>query len=184
MRIKQALRKFCRSLLGAESPTSDLVRNGLQLGKGVHIGPGVLIDSSHCFLISIGDGCTLAPNVHILAHDASTKIYLGYTKLGRVVIEKNAFIGAGSIILPGVRIGEGAIIGAGSVVTRDVPAGSVVAGNPAVVVDQVPHYIEKHRERIQSSPVYPAEWTTDFGVTEDAIRQMREQLADKAGYIE
>lgn len=51
-----------------------------------------------------------------------------------VVIEDDVFIGAHSIVLKGVRIGAGAVVGAGSVVSRDVPAGSVVAGNPAVVV--------------------------------------------------
>lgn len=48
-----------------------------------------------------------------------------------VYIKKNAWIGANSIILPGVTIGENAIIGAGSVVTRDVEANTIVAGNPA-----------------------------------------------------
>ena len=54
-----------------------------------------------------------------------------------VVIEDDVFIGARSIVLKGVRIGAGAVVGAGSVVSRDVPAGSIVAGNPAVVVGSV-----------------------------------------------
>jgi len=55
-----------------------------------------------------------------------------------VVIGSRCWIGARAIILKGVRIGDGAIVGAGSVVTRDVPAWSVVAGNPARVVGSVP----------------------------------------------
>jgi acetyltransferase-like isoleucine patch superfamily enzyme len=51
-----------------------------------------------------------------------------------VVIEDDAWIGIGAIILKGVRIGQGARVAAGSVVTRDVPAGSTVAGNPARIV--------------------------------------------------
>lgn len=52
----------------------------------------------------------------------------------RVVVEDGAFIGARTIVLPGVRIGEGSVIGAGSIVTRGIPAGVLAAGNPCRVV--------------------------------------------------
>jgi acetyltransferase-like isoleucine patch superfamily enzyme len=51
-----------------------------------------------------------------------------------VVIEDDVWVGIGAIVLKGVRVGRGARVEAGAVVTRDVPAGAVVAGNPAVVV--------------------------------------------------
>jgi acetyltransferase-like isoleucine patch superfamily enzyme len=54
-----------------------------------------------------------------------------------VVIEDDVFLGTGAIVLKGVRVGAGAIVGAGAVVTRDVPARSIVAGNPARVVGSV-----------------------------------------------
>ncbi len=58
-------------------------------------------------------------------------------KVSPVTIGDKVWIGFGSIVLPGVRIGEGAVVGAGSVVTRDVPAWTVVAGNPARVIREL-----------------------------------------------
>jgi acetyltransferase-like isoleucine patch superfamily enzyme len=57
-----------------------------------------------------------------------------------VLIGKKCFIGARAIILKGVTIGDGAIVGAGAVVTRDVPAGAVVAGNPALPISSAHHF--------------------------------------------
>jgi len=55
---------------------------------------------------------------------------------GRVVIEDDTWIGANTLILKNVRIGEGSIIGAGSVVTKDIPPYSIAVGNPAKVIKQ------------------------------------------------
>ena len=55
-----------------------------------------------------------------------------------IVIKDKAWIGFNSIILKGVTIGEGAIVGAGSVVTKDVPPYTIVAGNPARIVREIP----------------------------------------------
>lgn len=63
----------------------SLVKKGLTIGENVFINFGCIIDESFCWLIEIGNNVTLAPNVHILAHDASTKKELGYTKLGETV---------------------------------------------------------------------------------------------------
>jgi sugar O-acyltransferase (sialic acid O-acetyltransferase NeuD family) len=64
----------------------------------------------------VGDGVHLAP---------------GATVCGCVTLGDNVMVGAGAVLLPRLRIGENSVIGAGAVVTRDVPAGSVVVGNPA-----------------------------------------------------
>ena len=53
------------------------------------------------------------------------------------LVKRGAAIGTGAVVLGGITIGEGAVVGAGSVVTRDVPAGAVVAGNPARVLRMV-----------------------------------------------
>lgn len=60
-------------------------------------------------------------------------------KTKNITIRDDAWIGMNCIILKGVTIGEGAIVGAGSVVTKDVPAWTLVAGNPARVIKQIPH---------------------------------------------
>ena len=110
---------------------------GLKLGKGVEIIDTFFFDPSHCYLISIGDNCTICPGVRLIAHDASTKKFLGYTKLGKIDIKENCFIGDSTIILPGVTIGPNSIIGAGSVVTKNIPPNVVAAGNPARVLKKI-----------------------------------------------
>ena len=84
--------------------------------------------------IVIGNDVALGPHVKIFtaSHDYST--YDLKDTAASVRVEDNAWVGGGSILLPGVTIGRGAVIGAGSVVTRDIPPFSVAAGNPARVV--------------------------------------------------
>lgn len=110
------MRKLKDRIISVISQTTNIEkakRNGLQIGQNVFINSGTFIDPSHCFLISIGNNVTISSKVHILAHDASTKRHLGYTKIGRVVIGDNCFIGACTMILPGTIIGENSIIGGG-----------------------------------------------------------------------
>jgi acetyltransferase-like isoleucine patch superfamily enzyme len=78
--------------------------------------------------VHVGEDSFVAFNATILTHDTTRRLYLD-TWIGR-----RCFIGAGSIVLPGIRIGDECVIGAGAVVTKDVPAHSVVAGNPAKVI--------------------------------------------------
>jgi acetyltransferase-like isoleucine patch superfamily enzyme len=84
--------------------------------------------------IKIGNNVALSPHVRIFTatHDYST-LGLGDTAAS-VTIEDYAWIGGGTIILPGVTIGEGAVVGAGSVVSKSIPPYSVAVGNPARVI--------------------------------------------------
>ena len=87
----------------------------------------------------IGSGCLITDtDSHpILAAERNLPDWPKYTKSKPIVIGKNVFIGARSIILKGVTIGDGAVVGAGSVVTKDVPANTIVAGNPARVIKTI-----------------------------------------------
>lgn len=119
--------------LGLISRIDWLRLQGVTIGLDCHIMDEVRIDPGHEGYITIGNHVTLAPRVFILAHDACTNRALGFTRQARVTIGHRVFIGAQALIMPGVTIGDDAIVGAGSVVTKDVPAGMVVCGNPAVV---------------------------------------------------
>lgn len=187
-RIKSKIISFLqlryKKFLGID-PRSQLqiaIDNGLKIGKNCEIKGEVIIDPGHCWLIEIGNDVTIAPRCHILAHDASTKRHLGYTVIGRVSIGNNVFIGANSVILPNVHIGEGSVIGAGSIVTKDVPAWSVAAGNPARVICTTDEYINKRRKQMSNRPLYDSSWTIGHINTQQKSK-MIDDLKDEIGFV-
>lgn len=107
-------------------------------GNRVKFGKGVFINHSAIFSASGGiefeDGVMLAPGVRIatINHDMNDR-HTKYT-YGKVLIKKNAWIGMGATICPGVTVGEYAVVAAGAVVTKDVPDYAVVGGVPAKVI--------------------------------------------------
>lgn len=113
---------------------------GYQIGKNVYLPSDLIIAHNYVYKkgnLSIGDRVSIAPGVIIIlsSHSNFSSTSKNVSHNGDYVIIKNdAWIGAGSTILNGVTIGEGAIVGCGSVVIRDVPAHTVVAGNPAKVI--------------------------------------------------
>jgi maltose O-acetyltransferase len=126
----------------------------------------------------------MAPRVHILCHDASTKKFLNYTKIGRVTIGNNVFIGAETVVLPGVTIGSNVIIGANSTVTHDVPDGTVVAGSPARVLCSLEEYLQKEKARMATAPCYGEEYTLRQDVSMDKRMEQKAALEGKIGYID
>lgn len=89
--------------------------------------------------LSIGDYTMIGPGVNILSaghryQDPSQLIQKQGLTYGRISIGRDAWVGAGSVVLEGISIGEGAVIGAGTVVCKDVPAWAVVVGNPGRVI--------------------------------------------------
>lgn len=143
------VRKILEYLRGEPQHLDKLIKRGLKVGKNFNRMGGVIIDPSHCYHITIGDNVTFAPRVHVLAHDASTRMFLGKTRAANVTIGNYVFVGAGSIIMPGVHIGNRVIIGAGSIVTKDIPDNSVAVGNPAKVVCGIDEYLEKEMSRMK-----------------------------------
>lgn len=167
-----------------EYTTEKLISMGMKVGKNFGRLNGVILDPSHCWLIEIGDDVTLAPRVHILCHDASTKTFMNYTKIGNVTIGNRVFIGAESVILPGVTIGDDVVIGANSTVTHNIPSNSVAVGSPARVICTLEEYIQKEKEHMKSAPVYDETYTLRKDVSMELRLKQKEELDGKIGYID
>lgn len=131
----------------------------ITIGNNVHIGGANIISRSS---IIIGNDVTMAWDIYIYDHDSHSiywekrqndniNCYDSYSKYSNnilnkdwtnviskpIIIEDKVWIGFGVTILKGVHIGEGAVIGAQSVVTKDVPAWTIVAGNPARIIKKI-----------------------------------------------
>ena len=138
------------------------------------------IDYGHCWLIEIGNDVTIT-NSTILAHDASTKLHFGKSKIGKVKIGDRVFIGYNCIILCNVRIGNDVIVAAGSIVTKDIPANSIVAGNPAQIIGNTSDFINKHEKLITQKPVYETYWPYK---NLEQIKIIQKELENTFGYDE
>ncbi|MBI5632849.1 MAG: hypothetical protein HZA15_05160 [Nitrospirae bacterium] len=111
----------------------------VQFPENIHIGNRVSINRNCTFLahteITVGDNTLIGPNVTIITvnHDYRCEGLAAHTthSLLPVHIGENVWIGANSVILPGVTIGTNAVIAAGSVVTKDISEGVIAGGNPA-----------------------------------------------------
>ena len=153
LRIASAMRDRV-SAVRREARWAKLRNMGMVIGDDVWLPDSTTIDTSHCFLISIGDHCGFGEECVLLAHDAQMDEYLDAARLGRVVIHDSCHLGARTIVLPGVTIGPRTIVGAGSVVTRTLPPDTVCAGNPARVICSLDEYLKKHRARIASARTF------------------------------
>jgi maltose O-acetyltransferase len=181
--VKNYIKEFLYRLRG-EYTTEKLISMGMRVGKNFGRLNGVILDPSHCWLIEIGDNVLLAPRVHILCHDASTKEFLNYTKIGKVKIGNRVFIGAESVVLPNVTIGDNVIIGANSTVTKDIPSNVVAAGNPAKIICSLEEYLKKQKENMKNAPIYDVDYTLRGKLTAKKKRQMIQELENKIGYVD
>ena len=110
--------------LGWRWRTRFLRWSGVRIGTS-YVGRNCIFDQEVPELITIEEEVTISSGVIIMAHDSYRHV------VAPIHIGRRAFIGAGAVILPGVRIGNDAVVGAGAVVTRSVPDGVTVVGNPA-----------------------------------------------------
>lgn len=174
------LRRFCES-----ARLEYLKRQGMKVGKDTHIYSCKNFDGGWPWLIEIGDRVTISTNVTILGHDASTNVVGCGTKLGKVKIGNNVFIGTGAIILCGTRIGDNVIIGAGSVVSGRVESGGVYAGCPARRVCSIEEYEKKFRAQLDVRPrfgqIYRWDEWKDSSIEER--KAMSEALEDGFGFV-
>lgn len=136
---KKILKRWARNAFFPGWRVTLLRQCGFRIGDGVYIADDFIVveELADWGNVTIGDRVSIAPRVTIVtsSHPNNSRIRaFAAVANGPVVIEADAWIGAGAIILPGVRIGRGAVVGAGSVVSQDVPPLSVVAGQPARVI--------------------------------------------------
>ena len=118
----------CKVGEGTKIDAFVYIEEGVEIGKNCKIRPFVFIPSG----VKIGDVVFISPGV-IFTNDTYPKAR-GEWGLRETIVEDDVSIGAGAVVLPGVRIGRGAMVGAGAVVTKDVPSNAVVVGNPAKVI--------------------------------------------------
>lgn len=177
--LRKILQQLYYQIFRSDS-LSELQERGFVFGKNFRMHEGVIIDPTLLWLITIGDDVTLAPRVHLLAHDGSTMKHINHTKIGKVKIGNRVFIGASSIIMPGVTIGDNAIVGAGSVVTHDVQNNTLVAGNPAKVICSLEDFIARHEKNLKIYPIVSRDYVLDKMKMKG---NQKENTIDCFGYI-
>lgn len=158
MKFNLLLMKLKRKIFKGGYSNEELRSYGIVMGENCHV-LTTKIDVHHGFLISMGDNVTIS-DARLLTHDGSTKKFLGYSRVGRIKIGSNVFIGAGAIILPGIEIEDNVVVGAGAIVTKDIPRDSLVVGNPARVIKTVTEYIQENKNHMRSDNVWDTHYSS------------------------
>jgi len=138
------IRQLLGDIIGTpiDESTTVLPPFHINLGIFTHMGKNVFINHDCTFLdiggITIEDEVLIGPKVSLITegHPLNPAERKALT-VKPIVIKRNAWIGAGAIILPGVTVGENAVVAAGAVVNKDVPSNTVVAGIPAKKVKDI-----------------------------------------------
>lgn len=140
------LKRIINKLKG---PLKVAIENGMVVENGVTVMRGVDFGSEP-YLIVLHKNCRISSDVLFINHDGGTWAFRNHwdkykevIKFGRIEIGEETFVGARSIIMPGVKIGRNCVVAAGSVVTKDVPDYTVVAGVPARKISTTLDYAEK-----------------------------------------
>ena len=148
----RALCKLIRNKL--KGSLASAIEDGMRAGANVSVMGGVNFGSEP-YLISLGNNVRISSEVTFITHDGGTWAFRNYyddvrdiVKFGAIQVDDGVFVGARSIIMPGVKIGHHAVIGAGSVVTKNVPAETVWAGVPARQICTLREYAEKAKSEM------------------------------------
>lgn len=137
----EGIAAVCRELLDTDQNVFINPPFYCDYGNHIKVGKNFFVNYNCTILdvaqVTIGDNCLIAPNVAIYTaghpvHPVSRNSAYEYGI--SVTIGDNVWIGGNAVICPGVTIGDNCVIGAGSVVTKDIPAWSIAAGNPAKVI--------------------------------------------------
>jgi len=180
------------------------IREGANIGENCILGKGVYVDfdvsigsnvkiQNGCFVFhgaTLEDGVFLGPGV-ILTNDKNPRAINtdGSLKkdddwnVGRTTIKKGASLGAGSIILPGVTVGEFAMAGSGAVVTKDVPPHAIVVGSPARIMGFVCDCGAKLQKGIQEGQNIKAVCSKCATIVQIPVEQWEKVFETTANYI-
>jgi len=138
------IRNLLGQITGSKIDQSVVIFTPLHINYGKHtkIGKNVFINFDCVFLdlggIIIEDNVFIAPKVSLLSEGHPTSVEDRHSLIPKAVhLKKNAWIGAGATILPGVTIGENAVVAAGAVVSKDVPDNTIVGGIPAKFINDI-----------------------------------------------
>ena len=155
VKLGQGVRIFgCVNLYGCEIGDDVKIGSFVEIQKGARIGKRCKI-SSHTFIcegvtledeVFVGHGVTFTNDLYPRATSSDGTLQTEADwQCVPTVVKRGASIGSGATLLCGITIGERAIVGAGSVVTKDVPADTIVAGNPAQVRRSLPRELDLAR---------------------------------------
>ncbi|MEG1039262.1 MAG: acyltransferase [Pseudomonas sp.] len=147
-------KKFCKPDAGEWGKYLSRWGNFHSVGSNVFINPGCNITDPK--MVRLGNQVGLS-DCTLIGHDAVV-LLLGYLydkhldSVGYIDVRDNCYIGHGAIVMPRVTIGPNSIVAAGAIVTKDVPPGTVVAGNPAKVICSTDDLFKRVEERCEAYP--------------------------------
>lgn len=157
-RIILKLRDLYQNLI--KNATIEVAKSkGMKVGENLYV-QGVPNFGSEPFLIEIGNHVTIAEDVSFINHGGDARVTKKIEKFkdgrnfGRIKIGNNTFVGKGTILMPGISIGDNCIVGSLSVVSSSIPDNSVYAGTPAKFICTIDEYGEK---LLKNNTKYPLE---------------------------